>query len=71
MVGGTYFQFTAEVWKPLETLHEPTSADKLESDRMLPGEWEKWKEKVKIIKENVFSYLDMQLSWRHNNLHFL
>ena len=68
VVGGTYFQFTAEVWKPLEALHEPTSAIELEG--IPPEEWEKWKEKVKVIEENVFPYLDMKLSWRHDNLHF-
>eukprot|EP00957_Ditylum_brightwellii_P071886 5463883-Ditylum_brightwellii.AAC.1 len=71
VVGGTYFQFTAKVWKPRKVSKEPTSADELESDRMSPEEWERWREKVKVIKENVFPYLDMQLSWRHTNLHFL
>eukprot|EP00957_Ditylum_brightwellii_P142763 10878525-Ditylum_brightwellii.AAC.1 len=70
VVGGTYFQFTAEVWKPLEASNKPTSADELESDGMPPEEWERWREKVKVIEENAFPYLDMQLSWRHNNLHF-
>eukprot|EP00957_Ditylum_brightwellii_P027270 2062114-Ditylum_brightwellii.AAC.1 len=37
---------------------------------MPPEEWERWREKVKVIKENAFPYLDMQLSWRHDNLHF-
>eukprot|EP00957_Ditylum_brightwellii_P143208 10911770-Ditylum_brightwellii.AAC.1 len=41
VVGGTYFQFTAKVWKPLEASNRPTSADELENDRMPPEEWER------------------------------
>eukprot|EP00957_Ditylum_brightwellii_P037032 2803770-Ditylum_brightwellii.AAC.1 len=61
---------TAKVWKPLKASNKPTSADELESDGVPPEEWERWREKVKVIEENVFPYLDMQLSWRHDNLHF-
>eukprot|EP00957_Ditylum_brightwellii_P118966 9073594-Ditylum_brightwellii.AAC.1 len=70
VVGGTYFQFTTKVWKPLEASNKPTSADELESDKMLLGEWERWREKAKVIEENAFPYLDMQLSWQRDNLHF-
>eukprot|EP00957_Ditylum_brightwellii_P157820 12012321-Ditylum_brightwellii.AAC.1 len=45
VVGGTYFQFTAKVWKPLEVSKEPTSADGFECDRMLPDEWKRWRKK--------------------------
>ena len=38
VVGGTYFQFTAKVWKLLEASHEPTSAIELEG--IPPEEWE-------------------------------
>eukprot|EP00957_Ditylum_brightwellii_P046459 3526279-Ditylum_brightwellii.AAC.1 len=71
VVGGTYFQFTAEVWKPLEASEEPTLADELENDKMLPEEWKSWREKVKVIKKDAFPYFDMQMSWKNNNLHFL
>eukprot|EP00957_Ditylum_brightwellii_P116708 8902177-Ditylum_brightwellii.AAC.1 len=47
VVGGTYFQFTAEVWKPLKASKEPTSAGELESEEMLLEEWKRWREKVK------------------------
>eukprot|EP00957_Ditylum_brightwellii_P009510 717995-Ditylum_brightwellii.AAC.1 len=67
VVGGTYFQFTAKVWKALEASKEPTSTDELESDRMPLDEWERWREKVKVIKENALPYL---LSWQNDNLHF-
>eukprot|EP00957_Ditylum_brightwellii_P120742 9210061-Ditylum_brightwellii.AAC.1 len=71
VVGGTYFQFTAGVWKPLKALEEPTSTGELESEEMLPEEWKRWREKAKVIDKDAFPYLDMQMSWKNNNLHFL
>eukprot|EP00957_Ditylum_brightwellii_P148504 11307106-Ditylum_brightwellii.AAC.1 len=70
VVGDTYFHVTAKVWKPLEVLKEPTSTNELEIDGMLPEEWERWREKVKVIKKDAFPYLDMQMSWQNDNLHF-
>ena len=37
---------------------------------MPPEEWERWEERMKVIEENAFPYLDMKLSWQHDNLHF-
>eukprot|EP00957_Ditylum_brightwellii_P085495 6503111-Ditylum_brightwellii.AAC.1 len=33
-------------------------------------EWKRWQEKLKVIEGDVFPYLDMQMSWKNNNLHF-
>eukprot|EP00957_Ditylum_brightwellii_P153283 11666063-Ditylum_brightwellii.AAC.1 len=55
--GGTFFQFTAEVWNPLETKKLPTITEVIPAD-----EWEFWAEKVMVKKDNTFPYLDMQLS---------
>eukprot|EP00957_Ditylum_brightwellii_P186097 14168439-Ditylum_brightwellii.AAC.1 len=33
-------------------------------------EWRKWKKKVKLVDKDAFSYLDMQLQWRDDELSF-
>eukprot|EP00957_Ditylum_brightwellii_P119358 9105787-Ditylum_brightwellii.AAC.1 len=38
VVGGTYFQFTAKVWKPLKASEEPTSNEALKGEEMLLDE---------------------------------
>eukprot|EP00957_Ditylum_brightwellii_P182452 13899016-Ditylum_brightwellii.AAC.1 len=71
VVSGTYFQFTAKVWKPLKASEEPTSAGECESEEMLLEEWKRLREKVKVIEKDTFPYLDMQMSQKNNNLQFL
>eukprot|EP00957_Ditylum_brightwellii_P063701 4834716-Ditylum_brightwellii.AAC.1 len=66
VVGGTFFQFTVEVWNPLETKQLPTIEEDIPAD-----EWNFWAEHVTIIKGNTFPYLGMQLSWKNENLYFL
>eukprot|EP00957_Ditylum_brightwellii_P200972 15319905-Ditylum_brightwellii.AAC.1 len=40
-------------------------------DEDIPAEeWDLWVEKVTVIKENTFPYLNMQLSWRGEELYF-
>eukprot|EP00957_Ditylum_brightwellii_P100423 7654706-Ditylum_brightwellii.AAC.1 len=70
LIGGCYFQYTAEVWKPLEALEEPTLANGNDENEMLTGEWRRWSEKVKVMKEEAFPYLDMQMSRVNNILQF-
>jgi hypothetical protein len=65
VVGGNFFQFTAEVWNPKTTRQLPTVDEEIPED-----EWNFWAEKVTVIEENAFPYLDMQLSWRQDNLYF-
>ena len=65
VVGGTFFQFRAEVWNPLETEKLPTI------DEDIPAkEWEFCVEKVTVINKNSFPYLDMQLSRKGEELNF-
>eukprot|EP00957_Ditylum_brightwellii_P030362 2299909-Ditylum_brightwellii.AAC.1 len=40
VVRGSYFQITAEVWKPLEALEEPTICNEINKNDMLMDEWE-------------------------------
>eukprot|EP00957_Ditylum_brightwellii_P146489 11153060-Ditylum_brightwellii.AAC.1 len=54
VVGGTYFQFTAKAWKPLEVSKEPTSAEGLANEEMVPAEWKRWREKVEVIEKDAF-----------------
>eukprot|EP00957_Ditylum_brightwellii_P117881 8991981-Ditylum_brightwellii.AAC.1 len=37
---------------------------------MLPEEWKRLREKVKVIEKDALPYLDMQMSWKTDNLHF-
>eukprot|EP00957_Ditylum_brightwellii_P122344 9329470-Ditylum_brightwellii.AAC.1 len=68
LVGGDYFQFTAEAWNPLKHNNLPTFKT---LNKILPDEeWRKWKKKVKLVDKNVFPYLDMHLQWKDNNLSF-
>eukprot|EP00957_Ditylum_brightwellii_P057069 4325039-Ditylum_brightwellii.AAC.1 len=66
LVGGDYFQFTAEIWNPLQHNNLPT----LETmDEILPDEeWRRWKKKVKLVDKDAFPYLDMQLQQKDDNL---
>eukprot|EP00957_Ditylum_brightwellii_P096705 7365191-Ditylum_brightwellii.AAC.1 len=66
VVGGTFFQFTAEVWNPQKTQQLPTVDEEIPTE-----EWNFWAEKFTIIDDNSFPYLDMQLSWKQDNLCFL
>eukprot|EP00957_Ditylum_brightwellii_P189236 14403764-Ditylum_brightwellii.AAC.1 len=52
LVGGDFFQFTAEVWSPATTDNPP---DLLETiNEILPKEeWKKWKKKVKLVEKSV------------------
>eukprot|EP00957_Ditylum_brightwellii_P127120 9692066-Ditylum_brightwellii.AAC.1 len=69
LVGGSFFQFTAEVWNPPGDNESPTCPDT--SDELLPdGEWNQWKKKVKVVTKEAFPYLDMQLMWRNDDLSF-
>eukprot|EP00957_Ditylum_brightwellii_P016555 1244462-Ditylum_brightwellii.AAC.1 len=55
----------AEVWNPLETEKLPTI------DEDIPAkEWDFWAKKVIVIEETAFLYLNMQLSWRGEELYF-
>eukprot|EP00957_Ditylum_brightwellii_P120209 9172657-Ditylum_brightwellii.AAC.1 len=65
VVGGTFFQFTAEVWNPLETRKLSTTEEDILADK-----WRFWAEKVTVIKESAFPYLDMQLLWKDEELYF-
>eukprot|EP00957_Ditylum_brightwellii_P087723 6680202-Ditylum_brightwellii.AAC.1 len=48
VVGGSCFQVTAEVWKPLEVSEEPTkSTGEGKENYMLEEGWKMWEEKVK------------------------
>eukprot|EP00957_Ditylum_brightwellii_P132495 10103937-Ditylum_brightwellii.AAC.1 len=40
------------------------------NDTLPDEEWKKWRKKVKLVAKEAFPYLDMQLSWRKNNLSF-
>eukprot|EP00957_Ditylum_brightwellii_P007129 541133-Ditylum_brightwellii.AAC.1 len=55
-----------EIWNPLETKQLPTIEEATPAN-----EWNFWAEKVMIIKENAFPYLDMQLSWKEEDLYSL
>eukprot|EP00957_Ditylum_brightwellii_P199144 15180348-Ditylum_brightwellii.AAC.1 len=66
VVAVTFFQLTAEVWNPWEAQQFPTIDEEIPAD-----EWDFWAEKVTDIDENTFPYLDMQLSWKEENLYFL
>ena len=54
LVGSDYFQFTAEIWNPLQHNNLPT----LETlEKTLPDEeWRKWKKKVKLVDKDAFPY---------------
>eukprot|EP00957_Ditylum_brightwellii_P187973 14311077-Ditylum_brightwellii.AAC.2 len=40
-------------------------------DEDIPAEeWDFWAEKVTVINDNAFPYLDMQLSWKGEELYF-
>eukprot|EP00957_Ditylum_brightwellii_P210776 15365384-Ditylum_brightwellii.AAC.1 len=69
-MGGDFFQFTAEVWNPPTTSDLPTSLETI-NKILLEEEWKKWKKKVKLVAKETFPYLDMQLSWKMDNLSFL
>eukprot|EP00957_Ditylum_brightwellii_P207066 15351323-Ditylum_brightwellii.AAC.2 len=38
---------------------------------MSANEWRRWGEKMKVITEDAFPYLDMQISGKNNNLQFV
>ena len=60
LVGGSFFQFTAEVWNPPGNNESPTYLDTIDEETMSEEEWSKWKKKVKVVTEEAFPYLDMQ-----------
>eukprot|EP00957_Ditylum_brightwellii_P055119 4177702-Ditylum_brightwellii.AAC.1 len=62
VVRGTFFQFTVEVWNPQETQQLSTIDEEIPADEL-----DFWAEKVAVIDENAFPYLDMQLSWKEEN----
>eukprot|EP00957_Ditylum_brightwellii_P161610 12304379-Ditylum_brightwellii.AAC.1 len=66
VVKGTFFQLTAEVWNSQRTQQLPTVDEEIPTE-----EWKFWAEKVTVIDDNAFPYLDMQLSWKQDNLYFL
>eukprot|EP00957_Ditylum_brightwellii_P104879 7993289-Ditylum_brightwellii.AAC.1 len=33
---------------------------------LLPKEWTKWEERVTVMEENEFPYLDMKMYWEKN-----
>eukprot|EP00957_Ditylum_brightwellii_P150122 11432263-Ditylum_brightwellii.AAC.1 len=71
VVGGKFFQFTAELWKPLEVINIPTMEKEEELEGMLPNEYAKWAEKVTVVTKEEFPYLDMKISWKDDNLQFV
>eukprot|EP00957_Ditylum_brightwellii_P034089 2583069-Ditylum_brightwellii.AAC.1 len=62
VVRGTFFQFTVEVWNPLETEKLPIIDEDISAD-----EWSFWAKKVTVTKDNTFPYLNMQLSWKNED----
>eukprot|EP00957_Ditylum_brightwellii_P014467 1089421-Ditylum_brightwellii.AAC.1 len=66
---GKFFQFTAEVWKPLAASNLPTVEEEEEDlGELLPEEWAKWEELVTVVEENEFPYLNMKMYWENKTL---
>eukprot|EP00957_Ditylum_brightwellii_P063780 4839506-Ditylum_brightwellii.AAC.1 len=62
LVGGDFFKFTAEIWAPDKEVEEETALN----DQVK----QKWLEKVKIIWDHAFPFLEMQMEWKDKMLTF-
>eukprot|EP00957_Ditylum_brightwellii_P076668 5827841-Ditylum_brightwellii.AAC.1 len=54
LVGGTFFQFTAEIWTPDKDIEE------INNDLVK----QQWLDKVKVINDHTFPFLGMQMEWK-------
>eukprot|EP00957_Ditylum_brightwellii_P141614 10788506-Ditylum_brightwellii.AAC.1 len=73
VVGGDFLQFTAELWSPPGEDEDPLN--EMESSEMMEPaipeeEWDKWEEKVMVVRKEEFPYLNMKLYWSKQELRF-
>eukprot|EP00957_Ditylum_brightwellii_P065958 5002050-Ditylum_brightwellii.AAC.1 len=73
VVSGDFLQFTAELWSPTGEDDDPL--DEMESNEMMEptipeDEWDKWEEKLTVVRKEEFPYLDMKLYWDKQELRF-
>eukprot|EP00957_Ditylum_brightwellii_P121596 9272781-Ditylum_brightwellii.AAC.1 len=71
LVGGEFFQFTAELWNPPGDKRVPTKEEIEDDEDMQQNEnWKKWEERVTVVSKEQFPYLDMKMHWEGNDLRF-
>eukprot|EP00957_Ditylum_brightwellii_P017602 1326323-Ditylum_brightwellii.AAC.1 len=63
LVEGNFFNFTTEIWAPDKKVGEEETAL---NDQVK----QKWLEKVKIVWDHAFPFLDMQMEWKDEMLTF-
>eukprot|EP00957_Ditylum_brightwellii_P155323 11823877-Ditylum_brightwellii.AAC.1 len=63
LIEGNFFNFTAEIWAQDEEVEEEETAinDQIEKKLL---------EKVKVIQDHTFPFLDMQMEWKDKMLTF-
>eukprot|EP00957_Ditylum_brightwellii_P055822 4229273-Ditylum_brightwellii.AAC.1 len=60
LVGETFFQLTAEIWTPDKEIEEINNGLVVQQ----------WLDKVKVIDDHLFPFLNMQMEWKDNILTF-
>eukprot|EP00957_Ditylum_brightwellii_P039972 3026012-Ditylum_brightwellii.AAC.1 len=60
LIGGTFFQFTAEIWTPDNDVEEINNGLVKQT----------WLDQVKIINDHLFPFLNIQMDWKDNTLTF-
>eukprot|EP00957_Ditylum_brightwellii_P107489 8201408-Ditylum_brightwellii.AAC.1 len=51
LVGGEFFQFTAELWRPPGDKRVPTKEETAAEEEMVDEDWTKWEERVRMVKK--------------------
>eukprot|EP00957_Ditylum_brightwellii_P211731 15366520-Ditylum_brightwellii.AAC.1 len=65
-MSGPFFQFTTKHWQPPEA----NPIKDIKYNDLFAPEWDVWKEKVTLVKESTFPYIDMKISWLNLCLYF-
>eukprot|EP00957_Ditylum_brightwellii_P143633 10943434-Ditylum_brightwellii.AAC.1 len=68
VVGGSFFQFTAELWKLPGDVKIPIVKEEKEIEGVLVDKWAQWTEQVMVVMEKEFLYLDMKMSWKDGDM---